>query len=137
MVTRSISFGNKEGQGRTGGTKTTSDWLTDWPVLKGRHQSRGQEGRDDTDERIIVGRTGGEDGEAKVEAGEEDSGPQWRHAAAHTYLSPHTVFYLLSLLHQYEDDNSIYVNIVNILTVLIPLTPHTPSHISQRKNIFI
>ena len=46
------------------------------PVLKGGHQSRGQDSREDRDERIVVGRAGGEDRQGQVEAGDEDSGLQ-------------------------------------------------------------
>ena len=80
---------------------TLSGAASDWPVLEGSHQSRGQDSSGHTEERIVVGRAGGEEAQHQVEADDDDSRPQWRHAAAPVnYLLS-----VLSLLQQAEDDN--------------------------------
>ena len=81
---------------------TLSGAASDWPVLEGSHQSRGQDSSGHTEERIVVGRAGGEEAQHQVEADDDDSRPQWRHAA--DQLNFCLICYLLPL-HNGEDDN--------------------------------
>ena len=104
------------------------------PVLKGGHQSRGQDSREDRDERIVVGRAGGEDRQGQVEAGDEDSGLQWRHPAPDAAAAVHSSqFCLLSLIsppppwrrqYQYSfiDSRDIYLS-SSPISHISPLSP--------------
>ena len=108
-----------------------TDWLTDWPVLEGCHKSSGEDSRGDTDWGIVVGRGGGEEAEPQVEADDDDSCPQWRHAAAPVNYR----LSVLSLLQPAEDDNQcIFVCYVYWQWVTVVLPP--PTSLSPLTSIF-